>query len=425
MSDQELVRAMDPATIGAAMRKGIMAFDAQLYARVEALRTLRDISGSTAIMSIVTPSHVIMANVGDSRAVFASDGRVCRATEDHKPQRASESQRVIQAGGYIRMGRVCGNLAVSRALGDFTYKEVTSLPPERQKISNVADIIVVPRGDTDDFLIVACDGIWDVVTNQQAVSFVSRMRRQQETPAVVAERLLDHCLKRGSTDNMSAAIIYFPVHNGKAGTTTHKRGTSTRRFLRGGPRASNDSMLSTGSVGSEADVVPQLVDHTRGRGSVSNLKPMKVSDGAKGPVPTSSDDAGAVDTGTGGDVGVGVGVPSQAETTVVVVSAPPPAALSPAAVTVSVTTATVSMSVTQAEDEDDVIPMKADPSRGRGSFVATNGASSPVRRVDNVNGSIVHVSPGHISSSEATQPTGKMCVPVTITTQTFASSTDI
>ena len=93
-----------------------MGFDGALFQKVPRLRSLQDISGSTMVASIVTSKHVILANLGDSRAVIARGGRVVRATEDHKPQSAKESTRVIEAGGYIMMGRVCGNLAVSAAV---------------------------------------------------------------------------------------------------------------------------------------------------------------------------------------------------------------------------------------------------------------------------------------------------------------------
>lgn len=110
--DSALVAAQDPEAIGQAIRKGIMDFDGALFQKVPRLRSLQDISGSTMVATIVTAKHVILANVGDSRAVIARGGKVARTTEDHKPQSAQESARVIEAGGYIMMGRVCGNLAV-------------------------------------------------------------------------------------------------------------------------------------------------------------------------------------------------------------------------------------------------------------------------------------------------------------------------
>lgn len=316
------------------MRKGIMAFDAELFARIDALRTLRDISGSTAIMSIVTPKHIIIANVGDSRAVFSSNGKVVRSTEDHKPQNTTESTRVVEAGGYIMMGRVCGNLAVSRALGDFTYKEVRTLPPEKQKISNCADITIIPRNDIDDFLIVACDGIWDVVTNQQAVSFVSRLRKSNETASIASEKLLDHCLRRGSTDNMSALIVYFP-RDASAKNDTKK---GSRRFMRGAPRL--NSTESVESVASESDLIPRDIDRSRGRGSVSTLEPITdvKEEGAPSGLGAVAEAAEPEETVSGADAGV----------------------------------AKADSEADDVDDEEDIIPMKTDLSRGRGSFVLTD-----------------------------------------------------
>ena len=102
-------------------------------------------SGSTATTAFVTPTHVIIGNVGDSRSVFVSGGQVKFASEDHKPSNEREAKRIVEAGGYLQMGRVCGNLAVSRALGDFTYKDTPHLPEAAQKVSAEADITILTR----------------------------------------------------------------------------------------------------------------------------------------------------------------------------------------------------------------------------------------------------------------------------------------
>ena len=152
----------------------------------------RDVSGSTATTAFVTPTHVIIGNVGDSRSVFVSGGQVKFASEDHKPSNEREAKRIVEAGGYLQMGRVCGNLAVSRALGDFTYKDTPHLPEASQKVSAEADVTIIPRSVSastltsrgpmqrtdstqpdDEYLILACDGIWDVSTSEAAREFVT------------------------------------------------------------------------------------------------------------------------------------------------------------------------------------------------------------------------------------------------------------
>ncbi len=80
---------------------------------------LRDISGSTATTVLITPTHIIFGNCGDSRGLLSREDKVFFATLDHKPSNPEESTRIRGAGGFVEAGRVCGNLAVSRALGDF------------------------------------------------------------------------------------------------------------------------------------------------------------------------------------------------------------------------------------------------------------------------------------------------------------------
>lgn len=71
------------------------------------------------------------------------------------------------------MGRVCGNLAVSRSLADFQYKDRADLPADKQKVTAASDMTTIARDASDEFLLLCCDGIWDVMSNEDAVEFVS------------------------------------------------------------------------------------------------------------------------------------------------------------------------------------------------------------------------------------------------------------
>ena len=114
-----------------------------------------DRSGSTAIAVVVTPTHVICANCGDSRSVMVRGGGAAgdAATEemsyDHKPYNPDEMRRIQAAGGTVTMRRVNGDLAVSRALGDFVYKHRDDLPAEQQQVSAEPDIKIVERRAND------------------------------------------------------------------------------------------------------------------------------------------------------------------------------------------------------------------------------------------------------------------------------------
>jgi hypothetical protein len=226
-------------------------------------------------------------------------------------------------------------MQVSRALGDFMYKEVKALTPDRQKISNSADITVHERNPEDDFLILACDGVWDVVTNQQAVSFVTRLRNRGESPDTVAEKLLEHCLKRGSTDNMSALIVYFERGDG-GGSKSSKKGT-----WRGLPTFSTRNTSDAGSTASESEVVPQEVDSTRGRGSVAKADPAMAAAAAAAAASSAGAGAAAAAAATapaGADMSAANGVDDDEQGE-------------------------------EADEDDDIIPMNSDLTRGRGSFI--------------------------------------------------------
>lgn len=207
-----------------------------------------DDSGTTACVVLVTPDHLVCANAGDSRAVYSKNGnKAIPLSYDHKPDDEGEERRIRSAGGYVAGGRVEGDLAVSRGLGDFRFKNMptvlagfnsNSTPvddseqsahtmlPKDQKVSPVPDIIVQNRNpDQDEYIIVACDGIWDVRTNQEGVLEVAEMLQEGESDVgLLAEEVLDRCLELRSKDNMTAVIVLFPLQKiGEGGGVAARR----------------------------------------------------------------------------------------------------------------------------------------------------------------------------------------------------------
>lgn len=169
-------------------------------------------SGSTCVVVLLTPSHVIGCNAGDSRAVLCRSGGTLPLSFDHKPSEVSEKDRITEAGGFVKARRVDGDLAVSRALGDFVYKTNETLPPNRQKVIPHPDFVVYPRCDEqDEFIIVACDGIWDVASSKQCADFVQQLLKEGESDlGIICEEALDTCLQRNSKDNMTMLIVGLP-----------------------------------------------------------------------------------------------------------------------------------------------------------------------------------------------------------------------
>ncbi|KAF7291548.1 Protein phosphatase 2C [Mycena chlorophos] len=174
----------------------------------------RDPSGCTAVAALVTKDKVYVANAGDSRAVISVKGEVKPLSYDHKPTNEVEKTRISGAGGYIEFGRVNGNLALSRALGDFEFKKNYNLSPEKQVITADPDIEVHELTDEDEFLVLACDGIWDCLSSQQVVNFVRYQVSQGKDLVEIGEMMCEHCLAPDTSsgagigcDNMTVLIV--------------------------------------------------------------------------------------------------------------------------------------------------------------------------------------------------------------------------
>lgn len=156
--------------------------------------------------AIITPAFIVSGHVGDSRSLVGSTSTVTSLTEDHKPDMEDEKNRIEKAGGFVMMGRVVGELAMSRALGDFRYKSKPNLPDHEQMVICYPDVAVYKRTPSADrVLVLACDGVWDVMDESEAVSHVCD--EMNFCAADAAEALVHTALAKGSTDNISAIVV--------------------------------------------------------------------------------------------------------------------------------------------------------------------------------------------------------------------------
>ncbi|KAJ4958132.1 hypothetical protein NE237_025243 [Protea cynaroides] len=156
-------------------------------------------AGSTASTAILVGDRLLVANVGDSRAVICRGGNAIAVSRDHKPDQTDERQRIEEAGGFVMWAgtwRVGGVLAVSRAFGDRLLKQYVVADPEIQE--EVIDSSL-------EFLILASDGLWDVVTNEEAVSMIKSI----DDPEEAAKRLMQEAYQRGSADNITCVVVRF------------------------------------------------------------------------------------------------------------------------------------------------------------------------------------------------------------------------
>jgi serine/threonine protein phosphatase PrpC len=163
---------------------------------------------------LITPDTIYCSNAGDSRAVLGlKNGKFIELSHDHKPDNDGEMKRIKEGGGFVEDGRVQGVIAVSRAIGDWEYKnpglqatfdkktirrkkagsskadgsptEVSKGPyrnieeSKKHQVTAFPDVKKVPFKPADhDFIICACDGIWDCFTNEQAIKYIRQKREK-------------------------------------------------------------------------------------------------------------------------------------------------------------------------------------------------------------------------------------------------------
>ncbi|KAI5569890.1 hypothetical protein POPTR_012G131800v4 [Populus trichocarpa] len=179
------------------------------------------LGGSTAVVAVLSPEHIIVANCGDSRAVLSRGGRAIPLSVDHKPDRSDELARIEAAGGrviFLNGARVEGILAMSRAIGDKYLKPVVIAEPE---------ITFTKREPEDECLILASDGLWDVLSSDLACQVARECLREKNPPAkagpqieeegagalypsrsMLAAALLTRlALGRRSADNISVIVV--------------------------------------------------------------------------------------------------------------------------------------------------------------------------------------------------------------------------
>lgn len=177
--------------------------------------------GSTACVALIDrdAGRICVANVGDSRAIVCRSGKAVELSEDHKPELKEEEERIRRAGGHVAAVGPCHRidgwgLNLSRALGDFHYKARTDLPAEQQKVSCVPEVRILELTEEDEFLVLGCDGCFELNTSEKVVSIVHEGLRAGRSVGKVVEDLVDRScspnLKKTwgkGGDNCSAIVV--------------------------------------------------------------------------------------------------------------------------------------------------------------------------------------------------------------------------
>ncbi|XP_010544943.1 PREDICTED: probable protein phosphatase 2C 49 isoform X1 [Tarenaya hassleriana] len=163
-------------------------------------------SGTTALVALIFGRLLMVANAGDCRAGLCRKGQAIDMSQDHRPIYPPERRRVEESGGFIDDGYLNGVLSVTRALGDWDMKLPRGKPspliadPEIRQITLTED---------DEFLIIGCDGVWDVMTSQQAISIVRRGLRRHDDPTRCARELVMEALRLKTFDNLTVVVVCF------------------------------------------------------------------------------------------------------------------------------------------------------------------------------------------------------------------------
>lgn len=174
----------------------------QAYSALQnAIVDLRLNDGCTALTMLILENAFYVANAGDSRAVLCRGGTAIELSSDDKPLKESEYTRIKRLGGFVSSGgRVNGEISIARSLGDIAHQPFVLWEPTIEKANIMR---------SDEFVILACDGLWDVFSSQEAVNLIKDTPSVQGNPFLAASLLRDAAYAKGSADNISVVVVWL------------------------------------------------------------------------------------------------------------------------------------------------------------------------------------------------------------------------
>lgn len=150
---------------------------------------------------------MIIANVGDSRAVLGKRDRAIELSKDQKPNNTSEILRIEKLGGVIYDdGYLNGQLSVAHALGDWHIKGCKG---SKNPLNSQPELEEVILTEEDEFLIMGCDELWDVISSQCAITMVRKELMQHNDPMASTRVLVREALQCNACDNLTVVVICF------------------------------------------------------------------------------------------------------------------------------------------------------------------------------------------------------------------------
>ena len=182
--------------------------------------TQKEKSGSYSLILFNINNKIYIANVGDSRGVVSTNysNKISQISIDHKPTHPIEIERILKNGGQVKTANAVTRvmpygLSVSRTIGDSEAKEINS-----QIISGQPDIFEIREIDSIDFIVLACDGIYDVLSNRDIAiivyeTFLDCILTNDSFDTLIediSDNIIDKAIEKGSKDNLSVIFLCFP-----------------------------------------------------------------------------------------------------------------------------------------------------------------------------------------------------------------------
>ncbi|XP_010927338.2 probable protein phosphatase 2C 27 isoform X1 [Elaeis guineensis] len=196
-----------PIELERVVTRSFMQTDTQ-FAKICAVQSTLS-SGTTALTAMIFGRSLLVANAGDCRAVLSRLGLAVEMSKDHRPCCIKERNRVESLGGYIDDGYLNGQLAVTRALGDWHLEGMKGIGERGGPLSAEPELRMITLTKDDEFLIIGSDGIWDVFSNQNAVDFARRRLQEHNDVKLCCKELVEEAIRRGAMDNLTAVMVCF------------------------------------------------------------------------------------------------------------------------------------------------------------------------------------------------------------------------
>lgn len=175
---------------------------------------VEETSGTTAVTVLIENStgKFWCANAGDSRAILSRKGEAIALSEDHRSTNTNEVERVQKLGGFIKNKRAMGRLECFRTIGDADVdsKIVTAEPEVKSGVIE----------DCDEFILLGCDGLYDVLSDSEIVQFVEDLRSQGISAKEIAQKLVDFSISdRYSKDNVTVVLVLLKISTVSSGAS--------------------------------------------------------------------------------------------------------------------------------------------------------------------------------------------------------------